>query len=74
MFKHLPVAHFHDATFLKKHIEVYRHAVVTVQIGVFVRAMTVFSETVNLEHLASIELAITAWKAVVIPLHHRCEF
>lgn len=36
MFKHLPVAHFHDATFLTKHIEVYRRAVVTEQIrGIF---------------------------------------
>lgn len=47
MFKHLPVAHFHDATFLTKHIEVYRRAVVTVQIRVFVRVMTGFGETVN---------------------------
>ena len=48
MFKHLPVAHFHDATFLTKHIEVYRRAVVTEQIGVFVRVMTGFGVTVNL--------------------------
>jgi len=48
MFKHLPVAHFHDATFLTKHIEVYRRAVVTEQIGVFLRVMTGFGVTVNL--------------------------
>lgn len=48
MFKHLPVAHFHDVTFLTKHIEVYRRAVVTMQIRVFVRVMTGFGVTVNL--------------------------
>lgn len=47
MFKHLPVAHFHDATFLTKHIEVYRRAVVTGQIRVFLRVMTGFGVTVN---------------------------
>lgn len=48
MFKHLSVAHFHDASFLTKHIEVYRRTVVTEQIRVFLRVMTGFGVTVNL--------------------------